>query len=423
MAPKRLKRVVIKEELVELTGDFKFALILNQFIYWMERRKDFDQYIEEEKKRAKSEGENININKSGGWVYKTMDDLAEELMLDKSKATLSRYVKKLEEMGYLESRTNPEYRWDNTKQYRVNLIKVNKDLLKKGYHLEGYKFDSMYRSIADCLKEKGIISNSKSSEKSSEKNNKNPNGNEMNKNVDSSDVSKFNGRDNKMKHRGFNLQHREIKMKHRNDNMKHRTQESETAIPEITSEITAETTSENKEEEDCARRKKTDVNGEKTGKSGEKSKSLPAAEESSEFDRLNSEDSNRIKEESSLPRVIEEMFHRVFSRYPTDFEREKLMEAEGDKKLLKKALELTGLNSKNRSLSYTITLLRDWSEREIDTPQEVEEILEKHRRRRQDSKNGENERIKKGDETDYREGEDSEEIEEMKEMGWNTGIN
>ena len=46
---KPLKRVVIKEELVELTGDFRPALILNQFIYWIEKMYDTDKYILEEK--------------------------------------------------------------------------------------------------------------------------------------------------------------------------------------------------------------------------------------------------------------------------------------------------------------------------------------------------------------------------------------
>ena len=45
---KKLKRAVIKEELVELTGDFRPALILNQFIYWIERMYDTDKYILEE---------------------------------------------------------------------------------------------------------------------------------------------------------------------------------------------------------------------------------------------------------------------------------------------------------------------------------------------------------------------------------------
>ena len=49
---KKLKRAVIKEELVELTGDFRPALILNQFIYGIERMYDTDKYILEEKERA-----------------------------------------------------------------------------------------------------------------------------------------------------------------------------------------------------------------------------------------------------------------------------------------------------------------------------------------------------------------------------------
>ena len=48
--PKKLKRVVIKEELFALTGDFKEAIILNQFNYWSERRSDFDKFVEEENK-------------------------------------------------------------------------------------------------------------------------------------------------------------------------------------------------------------------------------------------------------------------------------------------------------------------------------------------------------------------------------------
>ena len=43
----KLKRVVIKQELVELTGDYRAALILNQFIYWTERMRDTDKYIRE----------------------------------------------------------------------------------------------------------------------------------------------------------------------------------------------------------------------------------------------------------------------------------------------------------------------------------------------------------------------------------------
>ena len=136
---KPLKRVVIKEELVELTGDFRPALILNQFIYWSERMYDADKYIMEEKERALKEDLIVNIDESKGWIYKTAEELSEEIMTGMSKSTVGRYIKQLVEKGYLIQRRNPKYKWDKTYQYRVNLYKIQLDLGKMGYVLEGYK--------------------------------------------------------------------------------------------------------------------------------------------------------------------------------------------------------------------------------------------------------------------------------------------
>jgi hypothetical protein len=47
--PIKLKRAVIKEEYVALTGSVDKALILNQFVYWSERVRDFDLFVKEEK--------------------------------------------------------------------------------------------------------------------------------------------------------------------------------------------------------------------------------------------------------------------------------------------------------------------------------------------------------------------------------------
>ena len=136
---KPLKRVVIKEELVALTGDFRPAIILNQFIYWIERMKDTDRYILEEKERASKEQLEVSIDESNGWIYKTAEELNEELMVGMSKATIGKYINQLVEAGYLAKRNNPKYKWDKTLQYRVDLVKVQKDLAKLGYALEGYK--------------------------------------------------------------------------------------------------------------------------------------------------------------------------------------------------------------------------------------------------------------------------------------------
>ena len=67
----RLKRVVIKEELVALTGKIDDAVVLNQFIYWSQRVKDFDKMIEEEKRIAEYNGSELKINYRTGWIRQT----------------------------------------------------------------------------------------------------------------------------------------------------------------------------------------------------------------------------------------------------------------------------------------------------------------------------------------------------------------
>ena len=134
----KLKRVVIKEELVWLTGDFIKATILQQFLYWTERMKDIDAYIIQENKRLETHGYEIITDLTHGWIYKTAEELSEETMLNLSVPTMRAHIKDLINKGYLYQRKNPKYKWDHTTQYRIDLIKISHDLLKGGYHLEGY---------------------------------------------------------------------------------------------------------------------------------------------------------------------------------------------------------------------------------------------------------------------------------------------
>ena len=112
----KLKRVVIKQELVELTGDYRAALILNQFIYWTERMRDTDKYIREEKERAIKEDISVDISESNGWIYKSAEELNDELMVGMSKPTIRKYIKQLIEQGYIHERQNPKYKWDKKTQ-------------------------------------------------------------------------------------------------------------------------------------------------------------------------------------------------------------------------------------------------------------------------------------------------------------------
>src|SRR5690606_23982662 len=76
-----------------------------------------------------------------GWIYKKAEDLAEETMMNVSKTTMGKYLDKLVEKGWLEKRRNPHLPLDKTYQYRVNISKIQRDLLALGYNLEGYKID------------------------------------------------------------------------------------------------------------------------------------------------------------------------------------------------------------------------------------------------------------------------------------------
>lgn len=148
MNMEKLKRAVIKQELVALTGNANRAIVLNQMIYWSERTKDADKFLKDEIARshmAMGKEEMANAEKleeldlfSYGWIYKSAVELSEETMIGVSKSTMGTYLKHLVDNGWLDKRKNPKWKGDNTFQYRVNLVKIQSDLEALGYALEGY---------------------------------------------------------------------------------------------------------------------------------------------------------------------------------------------------------------------------------------------------------------------------------------------
>lgn len=134
MDARKLKRVVLSEEIFALTEDTFEAIILNQFIYWQERVLDFDLFIKEERQRAELNDKPLNIEETNGWIYKKTLDLKDECMLNVSEQTMRKYIRNLINKGFLYSRTNPKYKWDKTFQYRVDIIYVIKKIREKGYN-------------------------------------------------------------------------------------------------------------------------------------------------------------------------------------------------------------------------------------------------------------------------------------------------
>lgn len=140
-----LRRVVIKEELVALTGDFMEALVLNQLLDWSQRARDYVQLMAEELKRGKGGMDSAaDWQPVHGWIYKKSDELANELMVGCSATTttIRRVMNRLLVKGLLWERNNPDIGWDKTKQYRVNLLALSEGLAALGYQLEGFELST-----------------------------------------------------------------------------------------------------------------------------------------------------------------------------------------------------------------------------------------------------------------------------------------
>jgi len=150
----KLKRAMIKEEYVAITGNTLHAIILNQMIYWSERINDFDKFIEEENKRQTKYFTPKSMQDSPmeqplthGWIYKKAEDIKDEIMSTDSAKTINRYLTALVEKEFLDRRRNPNLKYDRTYQYRVNLPNIIKALAENGYTLQDYKVDLYSESL------------------------------------------------------------------------------------------------------------------------------------------------------------------------------------------------------------------------------------------------------------------------------------
>ncbi len=133
LMPKKIRKVVLREDLFALTKDTHKAIALGQLIYWSERTKDVDKFITEESARLKRGGIESNMLPSYGWIYKEAKEFIEETMLSISRPTANRLLNALVEDSYLFVRNNPDKPWDRTNQYRVNFVFIRDELRKLGY--------------------------------------------------------------------------------------------------------------------------------------------------------------------------------------------------------------------------------------------------------------------------------------------------
>lgn len=140
MSTEKIKKAVLREDLLSIVGNYKEAIILNQFIYWSDKVVDADKLIEKENEIARKHGD-AEREPLYGWMYKTAEELADEVMLGLSAVQMRRYIKALVDYGFIYERKNPKYKWDRTLQYRINLVAIARALKKNGYPLSDYKIE------------------------------------------------------------------------------------------------------------------------------------------------------------------------------------------------------------------------------------------------------------------------------------------
>lgn len=156
---RKTRVAVIREELVAVTGDAIAALVLNQMLYWQQRVEDYDLMLAEEQARAPERfAPDVEPPFANGWFWKTARQLAEEVMLGEGAAkTVARHLERLVESGLLLRRRNPYNAWDKTYQYRVDLARLQAELHRRGYTLDGYTLDLEAPSVGHRDQPKGQI--------------------------------------------------------------------------------------------------------------------------------------------------------------------------------------------------------------------------------------------------------------------------
>jgi hypothetical protein len=131
-----LKRVLIKEEYVDITGDTIEAIIIDQMICWSESVSDFDKFIAEEKERlgtalACSDG-NLLLY---GWIRKSAAEIKDDIMCNDSARNVNRKLDDLVSKGLLFRRNNPDDHYDHKYQYRLNFKAIISALDTYGWTL------------------------------------------------------------------------------------------------------------------------------------------------------------------------------------------------------------------------------------------------------------------------------------------------
>lgn len=134
----RMKKAVLREDMMALTQDLTQAMVLGQMLYWTKTLDKVNDWLFEENKRL-AEVELPQHEYNYGWIYKSAREMREDLMNAFSEDAIQRAFSALVTKGVLMKRHNPIVRYDRKLQYRIDIVFLRRLLKDRGYEMTDFQ--------------------------------------------------------------------------------------------------------------------------------------------------------------------------------------------------------------------------------------------------------------------------------------------
>lgn len=133
----KMKKAVLREDMMALTQDVTQALVIGQMLYWTKTLDKVNDWLFEENKRL-AEAELPQYEYNYGWIYKSAREMREDLMNAFSEDAIQRAFSALVTKGVLMKRHNPLVRYDRKLHYRVDILLLRRLLKDRGYEMTDF---------------------------------------------------------------------------------------------------------------------------------------------------------------------------------------------------------------------------------------------------------------------------------------------
>lgn len=144
---------IIREDYLWMCdGNHCAASLLNVFEYWMNYKINHHEQVQIENKIAAVGAVPLLVDDM--WVYKTAENLKDELLGLFADTKITAAVKLLKKKGFIETRNNPAYGWDRTLQYLFKAEAVQQAVnISDAYTILKNKVSKPYKKRIKVVKE------------------------------------------------------------------------------------------------------------------------------------------------------------------------------------------------------------------------------------------------------------------------------